>query len=119
MRHHPDLLLVRYEDLREDTPRELGRVLAFMGTPGEPEQVKEAVEFASIENMREQERRGTFSGHGRRMRPGDPDDPNSFKVRKASVGGYRGEFDDATLAEIDARVEASLDPVYGYTRPPS
>ena len=34
----------------------------------------------------------------------DKSNPDSFKVRRAKVGGYRDYFDDAQVAEIDALV---------------
>jgi len=47
------------------------------------------------------------------VKPGDKDNPASFKVRKAKVGGYREHFDDAQCAALDAMV-AELDPLFGY-----
>jgi alcohol sulfotransferase len=48
------------------------------------------------------------------MAPRDQDNPDSYKVRRAKVGGYRDYFDDAQIAAIDALVSERLDPVYGY-----
>ena len=45
---------------------------------------------------------------------GDKGNPDSFKVRRAKVGGWRDYFDDEQVAAIDARVRASLSPIYGY-----
>jgi hypothetical protein len=42
-------------------------------------------------------------------------DPNTFKVRKAKVGGYRDYFDDDQVAELQAMVDSKLLPVFGYT----
>jgi len=49
-----------------------------------------------------------------RLRPGDPDNPDSFKTRRAKVGGYHDYFDAAQIAEIDAIVARSLDPSFRY-----
>jgi hypothetical protein len=35
-------------------------------------------------------------------------------VRRAKVGGYRDYFEDDQLARIDALVQSSLSPVFGY-----
>ena len=48
------------------------------------------------------------------MKAGDPNNPDSFKVRKAKVGGYRDYFDDAQLAELDLHVRSELNPLFGY-----
>ena len=45
--------------------------------------------------MRKLEEKSTFWLAGSRMKPGDKANPNSFKVRRAKVGGYRDYFDDA------------------------
>ena len=49
------------------------------------------------------------------MQAKDVNDPNTFKVRKAKVGGYRDYFDDDQVAELDAMVDSRLMPVFGYT----
>jgi hypothetical protein len=105
--------VVRYEDLRAETAATLSRILAFTGTPVAPEQVAEAVEFASYDNMKKMEQDRFFRGSGARVKPGDRDNPQSYKVRKAKVGGYRDYFSDEQCRELDRLVE-QLDPLFGY-----
>ena len=112
-----DLLVVRYEDMRSQPERILGTILAFIGTPGTEDEVREAVAFASFENMRKMEANSTFWLSGGRMRPRDRKNPQSFKTRRGQVGGYRDYFDDGEIAEIDRLVEEQLSPVFGYARP--
>ncbi|MFZ5654767.1 MAG: sulfotransferase domain-containing protein [Pseudomonadota bacterium] len=107
------LLLVRYEDMRADPRRELGRILAFTGTPGTPQEIAAAVEFAAYDNMQRLEASGFFRASGARVRAADAGNPQSFKVRRAKVGGYRDYFDDAKCAALDAMVRR-LDPLFGY-----
>ncbi len=109
--------MVRYEDMRAQPERVLSRILAFMGTPGTADEVREAVAFASFENMRKMEANSTFWLSGGRMRPRDRQNPQSFKTRRGKVGGYRDYFDDGEIAEIDRLVEEQLAPVFGYARP--
>jgi hypothetical protein len=112
-----DLLVVRYEDMRSQPERTLGEILAFVGTPGTEDEIREAVAFASFENMRKMEANSTFWLSGGRMRPRDRKNPQSFKTRRGKVGGYRDYFDDGEIAEIDRLVEEQLSPVFGYARP--
>lgn len=114
-----DLLVVRYEDLRADPRAELARILAFAGTSATAEEVEEAVRFASFDNMKAMEQRGTFWLSGGRLVPRDRKNPESFKVRRAKVGGYRGDFTPEQVAEIDAAIAARLDPAYGYVVEPA
>jgi len=110
----PQCLLVRYEDLRADPPGVLARILDFMGTPASAEQIRDAVEFGSIENMRKMEQKGNFWLSGGRMKPRDRANPDSYKVRRAKVGGFRDYFDDNQVARIEAMLSAHLSPIYGY-----
>ncbi len=109
------LLVVRYEDMRARPQETLGRILEFLGTPGTPEQLAEAVDFASVENMRAMEQKKTFWLSGSRMKPKDRNNPQSFKVRRAKVGGYRDYFTDEEVARIDEMIATRLDPSFGYT----
>ena len=111
-----ELLIVRYEDLRAEPEFWLEKVLAFLGTPGEASEIAEAVEFASVENMRNMELGRGFRGGGRRMRAGDEKNPDSYKVRRAKVGGYRDYFSPDELARVDRMIDQTLAPVFGYAR---
>ena len=106
--------MTRYEDLRSDPQTELARVMAFLGTPATAEEIGEAVQFGSIENMRKMEQQSAYSLSGGRMKPRDVNNPDSYKVRRAKVGGYRDYFDDEQVAQIDARVDERLASDFGY-----
>jgi hypothetical protein len=95
----------------------LAEVLEFTGTPTLHEQVAGAVEFAAYDNMKKMEENQSFSSwrYGWRMKPGDKDNPDSFKVRRGKVGGYRDYFSDAQLETLDAMVDRDLLPQIGYT----
>ncbi|MCB1776528.1 MAG: sulfotransferase domain-containing protein [Candidatus Competibacteraceae bacterium] len=106
--------LLRYEDLRANTHEELRRLLDFMQVNASEEQVAAAVEYSSYENMKKMESRQQFRLSGGRMMPRDKDNPDSYKVRRAKVGGYRDYFTDEEVAAIDQRLAETLDPVFGY-----
>ena len=110
------LLIVRYEDLRRDTAGQLGRVLEFMGQQPTAQELADCVAYASVENMRKLEEKSAFWLAGSRMRPRDKANPESFKVRRAKVGGYRDYFDEPQIAELDTLTEARLLPGFGYLR---
>jgi hypothetical protein len=108
------MLVVRYEDMRADTEAQLKRIVDFIGTPGSVDQIKEAVSFASYENMKKMEQKRVFWLSGSRMVPKDRTNPNSYKVRRAKVGGYKDYFDDHEVAEIDGLADSRLSSVFGY-----
>jgi hypothetical protein len=108
-------MVVRYEDLRARPEETLKALLEFLGTPASGAQIADAVEFASYDNMKRMEQQRVFWLSGGRLVPKDRSNPNSYKVRRGKVAGYRDDFDAAQLAEIDRLVETTLDPRYGYT----
>ncbi len=108
-----DVMMVRYEDMRTEPERELSRIIAFTGTPGTEDEVRDAVDFAAYDNMKKLEESRFFKGSGARVKPGDSANPQSFKVRRAKVGGYRDYFSDEECAQLDTLME-TLHPVFGY-----
>ncbi len=106
--------IVRYEDMRARPEAELGAVLTFMGAEPREEEIAEAVAFASFENMKKLESGQVFWRAGRRLLPGDKSNPDSFKVRRGKVGGFRDYFDDDQVEQIVSYIDANLDPVFGY-----
>ncbi len=116
--HVSDLLVIRYEDMRTDPEEALRQVMEFAnGVPADAEAVSEAVEFASLENMRKLEEKNVFWLAGGRMKPGKKGNPDSYKVRRAKVGGYKDYFTDDESTQIDELVAAELSPTYGYESP--
>lgn len=112
-----DVLVVRYEDLRTQPEATLAGIAEFIETPGTPEEIRDAVEFASVENMRKMEQRRVFWLSGGRMVAKDRNDPNTYKVRRAKVGGYRDYFNDDEVNEIESIIRSRLSPAFGYTEP--
>ena len=113
------LLVVRYEDMRSDPNETLRQVMEFINDDSADESaVAAAVEYSSVENMRKLEEKNVFWLAGGRMRPGKKGDPNTYKVRRAKVDGYKDYFDAEERAEIDHLVSHDLSPTYGYEAPP-
>jgi hypothetical protein len=107
-------LLVRYEDMRRDPAEQLRRIAEFLGSPADDDAIRAAVDFASVENMRSMEQRRVFWLSGGRMTPRDKSNPDSYKVRRAKVGGYRDYFDEEQTTRIDELVRSKLSPSFGY-----
>jgi hypothetical protein len=108
-------ILVRYEDLHADPAGELARVMGFLGQACDAEDVARAVEFAAFDNLKRREADNFFGTD--RLRPVDQADPDSFKVRRGAIGGWRDYFDAAQCRLIDALVEG-LPASLGYGPPP-
>jgi hypothetical protein len=110
-------VVLRYEEMRADPETALRRALTFLGTPGNDQQIREAAAYASYDNMKKLEQQQVFHLSGTRLAPGDQANPQSYKVRRAKVGGYRDYFDDHQVAAIDAVLESRPSPPFGYGAP--
>src|SRR5438876_416660 len=105
--------LIRYEALRASPAEHFRDLLAMLGesTP-DMTMFDEALEFSRFENMQKLEAAGAFDS--KILHPGDVRDPESFKVRRGKVGGYR-EYLSIQDQEYAANELAKLDPRFGYT----
>ena len=109
---HANARVIRYEDMRARPAEQLASVVDFLAAPFSKEEVAEAVEFGAFENLKELERVNFFKNS--RLTPKNPNDPDSFKVRRGKVGGYSDYFDDEQIAAMESLVRSGLDPVFGY-----
>lgn len=112
-------LLTSYEALRREPAEVLRRITELMGDRFSDAELNEAVEFASFDNLRKLESEGFFRSGGLTLR--NASDPESFKVRRAKVGGYRDYFTEAQARELEQLVRSELSPrlqtLFGLDRP--
>jgi len=107
--HRDNFTLVRYEALRASPEERFRDLLAHLGESSpEPIIFQQALEFSRFENMQKLEAAGAFDSNI--LHPGDVRDPESFKVRRGKVGGYREylsaedqKFAEAALTNLDRR----------------
>jgi hypothetical protein len=104
--------LVRYEALRASPAEHFRDLLALLGESTPDITIfQEALEFSRFENMQKLEAAGAFDS--KILRPGDVRDPESFKVRRGKVGGYR-EYLSPEDQEYAADALTKLDVRFGY-----
>ena len=96
-RGDPDFLLVRSEDLTADPTGELGRISGLFGLEAGAARLEAAVAGASADRMRQLERREGRQWETLRRSRGT----GSF-VRRAMVGGWRGELPPPLAAEVES-----------------
>jgi hypothetical protein len=93
-------LLIRYEQLHAAPKSLLREVLRVLGAEAvQQEQIAEAVAYARFDNLRRLERANAFNDP--RLQPGDPGEPESYKVRRGLVGGYGDYLSPADIAYIE------------------
>jgi len=106
-------ILVRYEALRASPAEHFRDLLAVLGESAPDATIfQEALEFSRFENMQKLEAAGAFDSNI--LHPGDVRDPESFKVRRGKVGGYR-EYLSTEDQQFAADAMAELDRRFGYS----
>jgi hypothetical protein len=99
LRDRPNSFLLSYEELTRDPVRELTSAALFFGARPAPAEIARVVEENRFERMQARERSGELSRiHGSVLAPKDPEDPDSFKVRRGRIGGYADELSEADVA---------------------
>lgn len=103
--YHAELLTIRYEDMKDDLPRELTRLCAFSELERDESMIQAAAENASFAKMKLQDQRFGQSGAG--WPSGVP------FVRRGKVGSHQDEMPPEVL---QAFVEQSREALshYGY-----
>lgn len=108
----PSCTLLRYEDLKLAPAAQFRRVLAGLGESeiSEPH-FEHALEVSQFGNMKKMEASRAYDP--KLLQPADVSDPESYKVRRGKVGGYRDYLSAADIDYASAAV-AKLDPRFGY-----
>src|SRR5438034_7362273 len=107
-----NFMIIRYESLRASPAEHLRELLAGIGETAPNMSIfHEALDFSRFENMQKLEAAGAFDS--KILQPGDVRDPESFKVRRGKVGGYR-EYLSAEDQKYAAEALSKLDSCFGY-----
>lgn len=93
--HDPRFLLLRYEDMIQDTPRALAKMASFLNVPMDPERIACAIERSSADNMRRLEQKQSQASS---LTNGRKDIPF---IRSAKSGGWRAELPEALALKIE------------------
>jgi aryl sulfotransferase len=98
--------VVRYEDLKADTPGVLRRALAFAGVEVSEAECEDAARFADFDALKQQE---IEKGFREVARAG----PNGRFFRRGVAGGWRDELTPAQIARIEGD-QAVMMKHFGY-----
>jgi hypothetical protein len=96
-------LLLRYEDLKCETGRELARVAEFFGIAVTPDRLSRAIQLSSADRMREMEKSGSGQWIGNQRARNDI----PF-VRTATSGGWKANLPRECVARIEAAWGAQM-----------
>lgn len=108
-----EFLLVRYDDLHQNTEIELHKILNFLGLSNVSNAtLRAAVEYAHLENLRKLSVSELNSVD--RMAPTNPQDLNSYKIRRGVVGGYVNYMSPDDIVYVDSKIHG-LSSFFNYS----
>jgi hypothetical protein len=96
-----NLLVVRFEDLRRNSEKDLQRIVEFLGAPANPDRIRAAIRNNTVEKMREKED-GSRKSQARKVflqGTAAKNDDRRF-VRSGSVQGWRKKLTPPQLELI-------------------
>lgn len=91
---HLRALPIAYEDMRENAVESLAAVLRYIDRPVPEDRIRKVVENNTFAKMRDREANNEYRNRGLQAR--DPANPDSYKVRRGKIGGWRDELDPQT-----------------------
>ncbi|MCA9048713.1 MAG: sulfotransferase domain-containing protein [Planctomycetaceae bacterium] len=98
-----DLLIMYYEDFRAHPETQLRRLFDFAGVSVPEDVLRDAVQFASFENMRQMEQNRTLAWNAL---PGGKNQ-RGFKTRRAQVNGFRDELCEEDLGHLNSTMRVA------------
>lgn len=101
--------LIRYAECCRSPAQEFGRLLTFLGIPHSREQLARLVEELAFERMQARQAAGQFDD-APALAPGKRKDPDSCKIRRGKVGGYRDYMTPAQIKQCTAMCRALPEP---------
>lgn len=92
--------LVKYEDMQKNSIGVLSFILSDLGIKYlKDELLMKAIEGAKFEQMKKMEKKEEIDSS--RLKPGNKNDPESFKVRKGKVGDFREYLNESDIIYIN------------------
>ena len=107
-----NILILRYEDFLSEPEPTLRSLAGFVGLGQDDAAIRDAVDFARFDNLKQKERDGYFTS--RRLGPGRADNEHSYKVRSGTSGGFRIQLSAPGRTRVEAYVREHLDPIFRY-----
>ncbi len=105
------VLRVSYEELKQDTVRELNRIVKFSDLPLCENSIRAAVEECEFKKMQKADRNGSYASF--RLRTSQPGNPDAYKVRNGKTGEYKEFFTDPQKEELEIAL-SDLHPAFHH-----
>ncbi|MCP5101319.1 MAG: sulfotransferase domain-containing protein [Chloroflexi bacterium] len=108
-----DFLLLRYEDLINNTFDQLKKVFTFLSLEIANTHLEEAITYAQFENMKKRILNSP-NQINERLEPTDPSDNQSHKVREGRIGGHQQYLNNQQIELLNNKIQTTLNPIFEY-----
>lgn len=105
-------IAISYEALSEDPGGVFQRLADYIGLECDAVDIAETLRFTNFDNPKLLERDGYYRSD--KLQPWNGDDPNSYKVRRGVVGGYKQDFSADEQFVLDSMLAERLSRNYDY-----
>jgi hypothetical protein len=109
-----EILIVKYEELRENTFNTLKKIIKFSGLKNviKDHSINKAIDKNLFEKLKKRERNQDIEHAAFQTK--DVNDSEAFKVRKGKIGGYTEYLSAKHIEAMNLIIKEKLDPHYGY-----
>ena len=104
-RHHPNVCILFFEEMKKDMASNLRKVAAFLGKSFTDEQIEKSVEFLSFKKMKER------GGHIGMQALIQKEGSSGNIMRKGEAGDWKNYFTDEMKKRMDEAIEKHLTPI--------
>lgn len=105
-------ILLKYEDMCNDLPKQICRLLNYFDLKISSKTIEDVSDWVTFSKMQNRERLGVSSKSG--LMAIDPDNINSYKVRKGLIGGYKHELCLKDQFYVEDYVKKNLNEYFQY-----
>lgn len=116
IRQYPNILLITYEELVDNTVGVLTKVLEWLDLPIDKSLAIKVVDECAFEKLQKASLEGVFHNEplAHRFLPVNKENPNSYKFRKGKINGYKEEMSKEAQVYIAKAIAAAPNPLLGY-----
>lgn len=109
----PQSIILRYEALKKDSIREMQKPIKLLNWEVSDQELAHTIESHSFRNMKKMEMTGNVKkDYAYALSPGNPKIPDSYKVRKGQVGGYKTELSEEDIEFCNHMMKVKSNPFY-------
>jgi hypothetical protein len=98
--------IIQYENIHKKGIEEILQLLSFLEDKPDKDIIEKALEKSEFKKMRKVEKKELIDND--KLKPADKEDPESFKVRKGKVGGYKEYLDQETINYVENFIKEKL-----------